>query len=162
MLRSSASAVLSACVYMADLPEACWELIYHKKYVMQYISVTHLRPGEPMRQLLLSLGQHAVLVAGVAVKPLFRRRKQPAIDLAAEFPGRAARPVAWQQRARQQGIAQHHATVMVDQKDSRRESLRVGERGAASDPAVQRLEGLHEFLVGVGGAVKRPALAEQA
>ena len=111
---------------------------------MQYISVTHLHPGEPARQLLLGLGQHAVLVAGVAVKPLFRRRKQPAIDLAAELPGRAARPVAGNSALGSKRIAQHHATVMVDQQDSRGESLGVGE--SVSPRPIQPRNGSKVFM----------------
>ena len=98
----------------------------------------------------------------MAVKPLFGRGKQRAIDLAAQRSGRPARPVRRQQRRRQQRIAQHDAAVMVDQEDARGEGVGLGQPFAADDPAAQRLEGLHELLIGVGGAIERPAFAEQA
>jgi len=96
------------------------------------------------------------------VKPLFRRGKQPAINLAAELSRRPPRPVPRQQRRRQQRVAQHDAAVMMDQQDPRGEGIGLGERLAAPDRSAQRLEGFHEFQVGVGSALQRPALAEQA
>ena len=96
------------------------------------------------------------------VKPLFGRAKQSPIDLAADLSSRPARPILRQQRRRQQGVAQHHAAIMVDQEDPRGEGIGITELPAAIDPATQRLEGLHEFEIGIGGAIKRPARAEQA
>src|ERR1700737_1873430 len=49
----------------------------------------------------------------------------------------------------------------MDQQNPRRESVNVREGFATADPAPQRFEGLHEFQIGIGGAMQRPALAEQ-
>src|ERR1700692_501010 len=50
---------------------------------------------------------------------------------------------------------------MVDQQDARGEGVGLGELLAAADPTAQRLEGFHEFLISIRGAVERPAFAEQ-
>src|SRR5258708_17885779 len=50
---------------------------------------------------------------------------------------------------------------MMDQQNPRGESVGVRKRLAAADPAAQRLKGFHELLVGIRGAIERPALAEQ-
>src|SRR5260370_26425868 len=50
---------------------------------------------------------------------------------------------------------------MMNQQDARGEGLAVRERLAAADPAAQRLKGFHELLIGIRGAIERPALAEQ-
>ena len=97
----------------------------------------------------------------MAVKPLFGRGKQPAIDFAAELSRRPSRPVRRQQRRRQQRIAQHDPAVIMDQQNPRGEGVGVRQPLAPADPAAQRLEGFHEFQIGVGGAIERPALAQQ-
>jgi hypothetical protein len=51
---------------------------------------------------------------------------------------------------------------MVDQQDARGEGIGLGHSLAADDPAVQRLEGFHELLIGIRSAMQRPAFAEQA
>src|SRR6266567_9034820 len=146
---------------MADLPRER-DLIYNKKYVTQAIFVTYLKLlAEALCQRLSSLRQWAGFVASVAVKPLFGRWKQPAINLAAEPAGRLSRPIGGQQGRRQQRIAQHHPPVIVDQQDPRGEGVGVRERFAAADPASQRLKRFHEFQIGTRGAMQRPALAEQ-
>src|SRR5882724_1447926 len=142
---------------MADLPWNCWEITYNKNLDMQYISVTYLRIAETPRKFRARLGQRAVFVGRMAVKPLLGRRKQPAIDLAAERARGPARPVRRQQRGRQQRVAQHDAAVMVDHKDSGGEGLGIRQPLAATDPTSQRLEGFHEFLIGICGALERPA-----
>ena len=69
------------------------------------------------------------------VKPLFRRCKQPAIDVAAEGSRRPARPIPWQQGRRQQGIAQHDPAVMVDQENACDEGIGISQPFAAADPS---------------------------
>src|SRR6266581_1498563 len=133
ILRSSPSDVLSACVYMATSQNIHWELIYIKNVRQASITVTCLCPVKPARQRPVRPRQRPVFVAGAGVKPLFRRRKQPAIDLAAERSRRPARPVPRQQRRRQQRVAQHDAAVMVDQEDPRGEGVGIAESLAAAD-----------------------------
>src|ERR1700730_15682460 len=88
----SASDELSAWVYMADLRGGD-PLTYNKICETQVISVTYLRITEPAPQLCAVFGQSSALVAPVAVEPLFGRRKQPAINFAAEPARRPARPI---------------------------------------------------------------------
>ncbi len=107
-------------------------------------------------------GQRAVFIQALAVQPLFGRGQQPAIDLAAELAGGPARPIRGQQSRRQQRIPQHHPPVIMDQQDPRGERVAVRQPLAPADPAAQRLEGLHEFQIGIRRAIERPARAEQA
>src|SRR5579883_3365728 len=137
-LRSSVSDVLSAWVYMAALPDVLGGNIYHNFLDARDSCNMSISVLEAVHQHLAGLRQGAALVRSVLVKPLFRRGKQRAIDLCAEFPRGPPRPVLRQQRRRQQRIAQHHAAVIVDQKDPRDEGVDVVELFAPTDPIAQR------------------------
>src|SRR6516162_4318492 len=159
-LRSSASDELSACVYMSALPDVLGGNIYHNLYRTRNFCNISL-PLEPVRQHRRSLRQAAGLVRSVMVKPLFGRRKQCAIDVAAEFSRRPARPILRQQFRRQERIAQHHTAVVMDQKDPRDEGIDIGQWFAAADPVAQWRKHVHEFQIRVGRAIEWPALAQK-
>jgi hypothetical protein len=59
--------------------------MYNINVEMQVTFVTYSHLIEPPRQLINRLRQCPALVGRVSIKPLFRQRKQPAIDLAAEL-----------------------------------------------------------------------------
>src|SRR5579871_6789367 len=160
-LRSSASDVLSAWVYMAALPDVLGGNIYHNFLDASDSCNMLISALEPVCQHFARLRQGAALVRSMLIKPLLGWGKQRAIDLAAELSRRSPRPIRRQQFRRQQRIAQHHAAIVMDQKNARDEGIEIAELLAGANPVAQGCKRLHEFQVRIGGAFERPALAQE-
>src|SRR3954447_12707978 len=124
MLRSSASEVLSAWVYMGRSP---WrqDSTYNKKNIIQDNFVTYFLVLKPPPKLLPRGRQRARFVRTIVVEPSLGWLEQPLKNLAAQPAGRPARPIPGQQRGRQQRISQHHPAVVMDQQDARGEGVGV-------------------------------------